>query len=95
MLGEVSHPGLHLRASSLIVNIKNTGRDTITEPLHASITMQAIKPERKSMPTYNHAYAVGFELSGSTDPYGEDVTAEMLREALIKRIDHLDSAGDS
>jgi len=44
--------------------------------------------------TYNHAYTIAFELSGSTDPDGDDVTAEQLREALIRRIEKLDSTGD-
>jgi len=44
--------------------------------------------------TYNHAYTIAFELSGSTDPDGDDVTAEQLREALMRRIENLDSAGD-
>lgn len=47
-----------------------------------------------SFPTYNHAFTIAFELSGSTDPDGDDVTAEDLRSALLKRIEDLDSAGD-
>jgi hypothetical protein len=38
---------------------------------------------------YNHAYTIAFELVSST-PTGEDVTPEMLREALIRRISELD-----
>jgi len=45
------------------------------------------------MPRYNHAYTVGFELI-SNHPAGDDVTAQDLKAALLKRIESLDSAGD-
>lgn len=41
--------------------------------------------------SYNHAYTIGFEVSGSEDPDGEDVTPARLREALLKRIADLDA----
>lgn len=37
-------------------------------------------------PLYNHAYTIAFEVSGSTDRDGEDVTGEQLRKALLRRI---------
>lgn len=36
--------------------------------------------------TYNHAYTLGFEVSGSTDEQGRDVTEAMLLNALNARI---------
>jgi hypothetical protein len=39
----------------------------------------------KSETTYNHAFALAFSVSGSTHPAGEDLTDEMLYEALITR----------
>ena len=44
-------------------------------------------------PKFNHAFMIGFSLV-SQDPKGEDVTAEMFRAALQKRIEDLDSEGD-
>lgn len=41
------------------------------------------------MPRYNHAFSVAFSLE-SKDKAGEDVTAQMLRTALLRRIDDLD-----
>jgi len=38
------------------------------------------------MKTYNHAFDIAFEVSGSKTPDGSDVTAEMMREALYKRL---------
>lgn len=46
------------------------------------------------MTEYNHAYSLGFSLEGSFDEKGEDVTEEMLRSALIKRIEELDKEGE-
>jgi hypothetical protein len=46
------------------------------------------------MPKYNHAYTIAFSLE-SDDPEGNDVTAEMLRDALTKRMRGLDSSTDS
>lgn len=45
-------------------------------------------------PIYNHAFTVAFQLSGSTDKQGEDVTAEQMRDALRKRINTLMDAGE-
>lgn len=45
------------------------------------------------LPEFNHAYSVGFSLEGSFNEGGEDVTEEMLRTALIKRIKELDNEG--
>lgn len=36
--------------------------------------------------TYNHAFTIAFEVSGSTDRAGEDVIASQLRTAILKRI---------
>jgi hypothetical protein len=44
-------------------------------------------------PKFNHAFTLAFSVV-SQDPKGEDVTAEMLRAALQKRIEDLDSEGD-
>lgn len=41
------------------------------------------------MPKYNHAYTVAFSLD-SDHPDGEDVTPDMLRTALLKRMVDLD-----
>mgnify|MGYP007135081995 CR=1 FL=1 len=46
------------------------------------------------MTTYNHAYTIAFEVAGSKDPDGEDVTADVLKVALLKRIEDMDSSGD-
>lgn len=43
--------------------------------------------------TYNHAFDIAFCVRGSTDPEGNDVTAEMMREALELRIKELMSDG--
>jgi hypothetical protein len=40
-------------------------------------------------PSFNHAYSIGFSLI-SNHPEGDDVTPEMLRTALLKRISELD-----
>lgn len=36
--------------------------------------------------TYNHAFDIAFAVQGSTDADGEDVTAAMLRAAVISRL---------
>lgn len=46
------------------------------------------------MVTYNHAFTLAFEVSGSTDPEGEDVTVEDFRKAIMRRMANLDSAGE-
>lgn len=38
------------------------------------------------MTTYNHAFSLAFEIGGSTDPDGGDITAEMIRKAITRRI---------
>ena len=45
------------------------------------------------MPKYSHAYDIAFEVT-SNDENGEDVTGEMLLEALLERIISLDTAGE-
>jgi len=45
------------------------------------------QPDAK--PVYNHAFTLAFQLK-SNDPDGEDVTEQMLRAALLKRLDELD-----
>ena len=45
------------------------------------------------MPKYNHAYTVAFSLE-SDHPEGEDVTADMIRVALLRRIADLDEHGE-
>ena len=42
---------------------------------------------------YNHAYDICFSLE-SEHEYGEDVTADMLRTALLNRIKDLDKANE-
>ncbi len=37
-------------------------------------------------PTYNHAFTIAFEVPGSTREDGEDVTAQQLRAAIMRRI---------
>lgn len=44
------------------------------------------------MPVYNHAFTLAFQLK-SNDPDGEDVTEQMLREALLKRVAEMDENG--
>lgn len=39
----------------------------------------------QSPKTYNHQFALGFSISGSTHPKGEDVTEQMIYEAIIAR----------
>ncbi len=36
--------------------------------------------------TYNHAYTVGFSVSGSKDETGKDVTQQQMAIALLRRI---------
>jgi len=45
------------------------------------------------MPTFNHAFTLAFEVSGSTDPEGNDITSGEFRAAITKRMNELDSAG--
>jgi hypothetical protein len=52
------------------------------------------------IPTFNHAYTIGFEISGSSEANAADVTGAQLREALQSRLasltdDQLKSACDS
>jgi len=42
---------------------------------------------------YNHAFDVAFAVV-SNDPDGEDVTAEMMRDALLKRVETLMADGE-
>jgi hypothetical protein len=39
--------------------------------------------------TYNHAYTLAFEVAGSKDESGEDVTGAQLRAALLERLSRL------
>lgn len=41
------------------------------------------------MTTYNHAYTFAFEVGGSKDESGEDVTGPKLRKAIIERAKRL------
>lgn len=43
-------------------------------------------------PTYNHSYSLYFSVGGSTCPDGSDVTPEMLKAAVLKRIEALDDS---
>jgi hypothetical protein len=45
------------------------------------------------MARYNHAYDIAFSLVSET-PDGSDVTQEMLRAALIRRIEQLDAEAE-
>ena len=38
------------------------------------------------MTTFNHAFSFSFEVPGSIDPEGKDVTPGQMREALLKRL---------
>ena len=42
------------------------------------------------MKTYNHAYTIAFEVPGSTDEDGEDVTKEQLLDALKQRVRNIE-----
>lgn len=44
--------------------------------------------------TYNHQFALGFSISGSTHPQGEDVTERMIYEAIIARATNLLSVAE-
>jgi hypothetical protein len=48
-------------------------------------------PVKISVPEYNHAFTIAFAVGGSTDSTGKDVTAAMLKQALLKRIEDLDN----
>jgi hypothetical protein len=52
------------------------------------LTLLAAKVKR---PRYNHACFLGFEVLSDTED-GDDITIDMLREALHKRIDSLNSS---
>ena len=41
------------------------------------------------MQTYNHAYDIGFSVSGSVCADGKDVTAPQIRAAIVARLDNL------
>ena len=43
------------------------------------------------MTKYNHAISLAFEVT-SEDPNGNDITVEMLKTALKRRIDNLDAS---
>lgn len=43
------------------------------------------------MSRFNHAYDIAFEVV-SDKPDGKDVTPDMLKVALLKRIEHLDNS---
>ena len=45
--------------------------------------------ERERIMKYNHAVDIAFEVI-SNDEQGEDITPDMLRKALQKRVDELD-----
>lgn len=45
------------------------------------------------MPKYNHAFDVAFEVVSETED-GSDVTKEMLKSALLKRMESLDLADE-
>lgn len=45
------------------------------------------------MARYNHAYEIAFSLESSHED-GDDVTPQMLRTALLRRMDDLDIAGE-
>jgi len=51
------------------------------------------EPATPNIKTYNHAFSVGFEVRGSTNEDGEDVTAEQLRDALYARVKELMASG--
>lgn len=38
-----------------------------------------------SQPTYNHMYSIAFEIPGSTDPHGRDLTPQQIHDALVRR----------
>jgi hypothetical protein len=38
------------------------------------------------MATHNHAFSIAFEIGGSVDREGKDVTADMIRAAIAKRL---------
>lgn len=44
--------------------------------------------------TYNHAFTIAFEVGGSTNKDGEDVSAEQMVAALRKRIADLMANGE-
>lgn len=44
--------------------------------------------------TYNHAFALAFEISGSTDEEGNELISSDFKKALLKRMETLDSAGE-
>lgn len=47
------------------------------------------------MTTYNHMYTIAFSIGDSNHPKGEDLTANDYRAALLRRINSIDSEGDS
>jgi hypothetical protein len=51
------------------------------------------KNKRKPMVLYNHAYTLAFEVPESKQEDGLDVTPEMLKRALRKRIENIDIEG--
>ena len=49
-----------------------------------------LEDEEEPAPRYNHACTLAFDGIISNDPNGDDITSEMLREALLRRIADLD-----
>jgi len=47
--------------------------------------------EDHKITTYNHMYTVAFEVPGSTDEAGDDVTTDDLRKAMLLRIISMDT----
>ena len=61
------------------------------EGVYPSIEPNAISVKVRK---YNHAYTFAFTIDNSIDPTGEDVTAEMFRAAVVKRVHDLDAANE-
>jgi hypothetical protein len=44
---------------------------------------------KQKKPKFNHAYTIAFEVSGSKDENGKDVTGKRLRSAIKQRLKSL------
>lgn len=54
-----------------------------------TLAEQAAREHRQECARYNHAFTVAFEVESDHES-GEDVTQDMLRTALLRRMDTLD-----
>lgn len=73
-----------ISAAQQALEVKSSSGDLSDAPANSS----------DGSPTYNHAFTVAFQVAGSLDKGGDDVTAEQMRDALRNRVNALMAAGE-